>query len=166
MPTSVSVDLYLLRHGIAAERVQGADDPERALTRVGQQRALAVMRRLRSLGFQADRLLTSPYRRARQTAELAVQADLAPQLELEPRLQPGGDHRALVTELGGRCLLVGHEPDLSDLAAALLGAPAGSLRLRKAGLCHLHWSRPSVHSFGTARLEALLRPRFLLPGPV
>jgi phosphohistidine phosphatase len=48
----------------------------------------------------------------------------------------------------------------------LIGAPVGSLRLRKAGLCHLHWSRPSVHTFGTARLEALLRPRFLLPGPV
>ena len=38
--------------------------------------------------------------------------------------------------------LVGHEPDLSQLAAELIGARSGGLRLRKAGLCHLRWDRP------------------------
>lgn len=166
MPASASVDLYLVRHGIAEQRLGGADDPERALSMVGQQRTLAVLRRLGALGVRADRLLSSPYRRARQTAELAVQADLAAQLELEPRLQPGGDSLSLVVELSGRCMLVGHEPDLSALAAGLLGAPVGSLRLRKAGFCHLHLTPAGDAAVGSAQLEALLRPRFLLPRPV
>ncbi len=166
MPGSASLDLFLLRHGIAEERVAGRDDPERALTPSGRQRTLAVVRRLRSLGFTADRLLSSPFRRARETAELALQVGLASELQLESRLMPGGDCDALLPSLEGRCLLVGHEPDLSAFAARLLGAPDQSIRLRKAGFCHLHIPAGPAEARSGAQLEALLRPRFLLPRSV
>ncbi len=166
MRDSSSVDLLLLRHGLAAERVLGRDDPDRALTDRGIRRTLAVVRQLRMLNVQADSLVSSPYRRARQTAELALQAGLAESLRLDSALVPGGDPWPLVSRLSGCCLFVGHEPDLSMLATTLIGAPAGSLRLRKAGYCHLSWSAGLNDPRGCAELQALLRPRLLIPRSV
>ena len=61
------------------------------------------------------------------------------------------------------CLLVGHEPDLSGLAATLLGIPPQTLRLRKAGLLHLRAPFALAWQPGTAQLEALLRPGLMVP---
>mgnify|MGYP001430922192 CR=1 FL=1 len=163
---SSSVDLLLMRHGIAAERVCGRDHPDRPLTDRGIQRTLEVVRQLRMRDVLADALISSPYRRSRQTAELAIQAGLAKSICLDSALEPGGDPWPLVSRLSGCCLLVGHEPDLSTLAATLIGAPAGSLRLRKAGCCHLSWPAGLSDPRGQAELQALLRPRLLLPRSV
>ena len=166
MRDSSSVDLLLLRHGIAAERLCGRDHPDRPLTVRGKRRTLEVVRQLRMLDVQADALISSPYRRSRQTAELAVKAGLAESMRLDSALKPGGDPWPLVSRVSGCCLLVGHEPDLSILAATLIGAPAGSLRLRKAGYCHLSWPADLSDPRGHAELQALLRPRLLLPRSV
>ena len=166
MRDSSSVDLLLLRHGIAAERALGRDDPNRALTARGMRRTQEVVHQLRMLNVQADALISSPYRRARQTAELALQAGLAESLRLDSALEPGGDPWPLVSRLSGCSLFVGHEPDLSRLAATLIGAPAGSLRLRKAGCCHLSWPSGLNDPRGQAELQALLRPRLLIPRSV
>ncbi len=166
VPSCGLVDLLLLRHGIAVERHQGADDSDRPLTPLGRERTFKVCCRLRDLGLISDRLYSSPYRRARETAELAVKSGLAPAVELVPCLKPGGDSWPLVERLQGSCLLVGHEPDLSRLAAALIGAPSAGLRLRKAGLCHLRWDPSHQDPRGLAQLQGLLRPRLLLPGCV
>jgi len=163
---SSSVDLLLLRHGIAAQRVLGRDHPDRGLTGRGLRRTWEVVRQLRMLDVQADTLISSPYRRARQTAELAIQAGLAESICLDSALEPGGDPWPLVYRLSGCCLLVGHEPELSTLAATLIGAPLGSLRLRKAGYCHLSWPADLSDPRGQAELQALLRPRLLLPRSV
>ena len=163
MRDSSSVDLLLLRHGIAAERVSGRDHPDRPLTDRGVRRTLEVVRRLRMLNVRADVLISSPYRRATETAQLAVEAGLAESMRLDSALEPGGDPWPLLSRLSGCCLLVGHEPDLSTLAATLIGAPNGSLRLRKAGYCHLRWRADLADPRGAAELQVLLRPRLLLP---
>ncbi|MEY3734982.1 MAG: hypothetical protein RLZZ624_40, partial [Cyanobacteriota bacterium] len=84
-------ELLLLRHGIAEARapVPPQDphearrrDAARCLTERGRQRTQAVLQRLVALGFAGDHLLTSPLQRAVETAELAVEAGLAPALEL------------------------------------------------------------------------------------
>ena len=129
-------------------------------------RTQEVVHQLRMLNVQADALISSPYRRARQTAELALQAGLAESLRLDSALEPGGDPWPLLFSLSGCCLLVGHEPDLSTLAATLIGAPNGSLRLRKAGFCHLSWPADLADPRGAAELQVLLRPRLLLPRSV
>ncbi|MAR07224.1 MAG: phosphohistidine phosphatase [Cyanobium sp. NAT70] len=144
-----------MRHGIAAERVDGCDHPDRALTAVGQTRTDAVMKALVSRGVRVDRLISSPYRRALETARLAQQAGLAPFLDLDERLKPGGSVESLVPSLVGNICLVGHEPDLGDLAAALLGLCSGVIVLKKAGLVHLRQSGQ------TWELRALLRPALL-----
>lgn len=137
-------ELLLFRHGIAAERADtradpgaGADagaDAQRALTAEGRSRTRAVAAQLMRLGLGAERLVSSPLVRARQTGEIAVAAGLAPRLELDGALAPGGDPLPLVWESScSRLMLVGHEPDLGHLACRLLGAPAGSIQLKKAG---------------------------------
>ncbi len=138
--------LLLLRHGIAADPAPGQADAERPLTEAGRRRTSAVLQRLVQLDWGCDRLLSSPLLRAQQTAELALAAGLAPQLELAQALAPGGEAPALLRTLQGhgvswrRLALVGHEPDLSTLAAGLIGASPGSLQLKKAGVALLEWS--------------------------
>ena len=166
MRDSSSVDLFLLRHGLAVKRLSGRDHPDRPLTDRGVRRTLGVVRQLRRLDVEADMLISSPYRRSRQTAELAIQAGLAPSIRLDSALEPGGDPWPLVSSVSGSCLLVGHEPDLSSIAATLIGAPTGSLRLRKAGYCHLRWPAGLNDPRGKAALQALLGPRLLLPRSV
>ena len=161
MPCSNSVDLVLLRHGIAEPRREGLDHPSRALTSEGRDRTLAVLTWLAASGLKVDRLLSSPYTRAMQTAGLVYETGLSPAPETSSHLAPGGDLDLLLPQLRGRCLLVGHEPDLSGWASSLIGAHSGALRLRKAGCCHLRL----VHSDGgrtvEAHLEWLLRPGLL-----
>ena len=166
MPDSNSVDLLLLRHGIAERRVNGLDHPDRALTDRGRLRTRTVVRQLRQLGIEADVLLSSPYRRALETAEEAVRAGLAPSFQIAEPLAPGGDPWPVLRGLKGSCLLVGHEPDLGDLASALIGARPGGVRLRKAGFCHLCWRADLNDPRGMADLQVLLRPRFLFPRSV
>ena len=156
MPASNSAELVLLRHGIAEPRQAGRDHPDRALTVAGRQRTRLVMAALVKRGLRLDRLLTSPYRRALQTAELALEAGLAPTLALDERLEPGGDLATVLTPFDGAIGLVGHEPDLGDLACGLLGCPQGSLVLKKAGVIQLR------RSAGQWQLKALLRPALLI----
>jgi len=125
-----------------------------------------------SLGWKADRLLSSPLSRAWQTGEIALTVGLAPSLELAQALAPDGDPLPLLPgwlrpasgEACHRLLLVGHEPDLGLLAARLLGAAPGSISLRKAGMALLRL--PSEEAGppgpGSARLEWLVQPKLLL----
>jgi len=193
--------LLLLRHGIAEDRSEERPDGLRALTPAGRRRTTAVLERVVALGLAVDRLVSSPLVRARQTAELALGAGLAPSLELATALEPGADPlpllarwlastpKAVAPQLpgGGRpagedlppaadtpgasplsLALVGHEPDLGDLAARLLGAPSGSIALRKAGLAVLVLPRSAQvrleeqAAAGAWRLHLLLTPRVLL----
>jgi phosphohistidine phosphatase len=161
--------LLLLRHGIAQERCPDRADAERVLTGRGRSRTRAVLDRLVERGLRVDRLISSPLLRALQTAEIAVEAGLAEAVETAAELAPGGDPLASLAgwlqpdrgePMPQRLLLVGHEPDLSLLATRLLGAPAGALGLRKAGLAQL--ALPPGAPWGGAVLELLLRPSMLL----
>jgi phosphohistidine phosphatase len=195
--------LLLLRHGIAEDRSEDRPDGLRALTPAGRRRTTAVLERAVALGLAADRLVSSPLVRARQTAEIALSAGLAPCLELATALEPGADPLPMLarwlastpttvapqspgihppgaapapradpsTPAADRSLrlaLVGHEPDLGELAARLLGAPPGSIALRKAGLAVLALPRSSQARLGDQaaagawRLQLLLTPRALL----
>ena len=149
-------DLLLFRHGIAEERGGPTPEPLRALTPEGRCRTRAVAQRLAALDLKADRLISSPLVRARQTADIAVAVGLAPALELHQALAPDGDALALVHSAEvGRLMLVGHEPHLGALACRLLGAPAGAITLKKAGLALISFQPiPS--------LRLLLAPKVLL----
>jgi phosphohistidine phosphatase len=119
--------LWLLRHAEAAE---GAPDDERPLTERGVRQAEAAGTGLARLGEQIDACLTSPKRRAVQTAELASDP-LGVEVRIDPRLagEPF-DVRELTAGLGN-VLLVGHDPSFSMLLHDLTGVQT---RMKKGGL--------------------------------
>lgn len=134
---------YLVRHAMAEPRGPAwVRDGDRPLTGEGARRMRDVVRGLAVLGVEIDVVLTSPLVRARQTADILVRGlsvRLAP-IEL-PELAPGGrpaeTMRALARRTGaGAFALVGHEPDLGELAAWLLRA-ATPLRFKKGGVCRI-----------------------------
>jgi phosphohistidine phosphatase len=131
--------LLIIRHAIAVPRgTPDIPDDERPLTRKGVRRFRQAARGLRKLIKAPDVLLTSPLPRARRTAELAAKAwgkKVKP--EDAPALA-GGTFQELATMLApyadAAVAIVGHEPDLSDLLARLLGTPrAERLTFRKGG---------------------------------
>ncbi|MFM7465848.1 MAG: SixA phosphatase family protein [Cyanobium sp.] len=165
------VELLLLRHGIAEPRGRGMEDGARALTAEGRQRTRLICQRAGSLGLKAPVLVSSPHLRASQTAELAVDAGLAPSFTCDEGLAPGADPWPLLQQLCGqgetprRWMLVGHEPDLGNLVCRLLAAPPGAVTLKKAGLAMLRWdqifSPEAPIPSGQAQLVLLLTPRIL-----
>lgn len=150
--------LALLRHAPAhpPSGPEPASDALRALTPRGRRRMRRVGRGLARAGLRFDRLLTSPLRRATETAALARHLVDGP-VQVEPLLAQAPTP-ALLERLGSQQpLLVGHEPHLSALAAWLAcGDPAlgAGLRLRKAGLLLLEGAPQP----GAMRIVALLPP--------
>jgi phosphohistidine phosphatase len=161
-PQAPWLELLLLRHGIAEP---GTPDALRPLSPAGRQRTSAVVERLVQRQLQCSRLFSSPLRRAWQTAELAVAGGLAPAIECAEALAPQGAALAWLKQLaagapldGQRWLLVGHEPDLSDLVAQVLAAPPACVQLKKAGVAMLQWQPQQTR----ARLLLLATPKLLL----
>jgi phosphohistidine phosphatase len=163
------LELLLLRHGLAEPRGRGVEDGLRTLTAEGRQRTRQICQRACQLGLSAPSLLTSPLARARQTAEIAVAAGLAPALSCHDALLPGADPWPMLCDWWSRqdrpqrLILVGHEPDLGLLACRLLAAPPGALALKKAGIALLAWPAPPAGSGPTepAQLRLLLTPKIL-----
>lgn len=160
------MELYLMRHGIAAERQPQQDDAARPLTEQGRQKTLAIAQRLAGLSLHFDAILTSPLIRARQTADILRAAGLSDTLAIEPLLSPGGLLETWLEQVGqqrgDRLMLVGHAPDLSHWAERLLwNATKETIVLKKAGIIGL--SLPETGSFlGHSQLIWLTPPRFLL----
>jgi phosphohistidine phosphatase len=159
-------ELLLLRHGIAEERSPERPDAGRALTAAGRARTEAVVAQLGRLELGCTALFSSPLRRALQTAELACAAGLAPALRRAEGLAPGGDPWPLLGGLtaGQRLALVGHEPDLGLLGAALIGAEPGTVVLKKAGVALLELEPSPGSRRPRGRLRLLMGPRQLLGG--
>src|SRR2546428_3640454 len=122
-------EIYLIRHGLAEERGDSwPDDAKRPLTDEGISRMRKSVRGLVRLGVTCDVVLTSPLVRARQTAEI-VAAGLSPRPPLvsADSLAPEGSFAAVIADLEKQarrtCIaLVGHEPNIGELAARLIGS--------------------------------------------
>ncbi len=169
------MELYLIRHGIAVERLIDTKDEERSLTEIGRQKTRKVAQRLDELGLRFDLILTSPLVRSRQTAEILYSFGLSSQMEESTSLAPDGD---IYTWLGwleqwrqvtsGSLVLalVGHEPALGEWAEILVWGEARSgLVLKKAGIIGL--TLPEAGSaVGRSQLFWLTPPKFLLSGGV
>ncbi len=142
------MDLYLVRHAIAEERdpERWPNDAERPLTREGEQRFRAVARGLRRIVPRVDLVLSSPYTRAWQTAKMLEALAGWPAAQECPALMAGQSPATMLEALepyaaSGSVALVGHEPDLSALAAHLIGAAADEARIqmKKGGVAALRF---------------------------
>lgn len=131
--------LLIIRHAIAVPRgTPDIPDDERPLTPRGVRRFRSAAAGLARMMKRPDALLTSPLPRARQTAELAARAWGKLKVTETPALA-GGTFEELTAVLDkfppeATVAIVGHEPDLSDLLARLLGTThAERLTFKKGG---------------------------------
>jgi phosphohistidine phosphatase len=159
-PAPAGFSIYLLRHADAGDPGSWAGgDDERPLSKRGRKQARRLGRHLADLGVEIDVVLTSPKVRAVDTARL-VGKELAVTAAEDRRLAGGFDPaglRALLGELDGSAtsaMLVGHDPDFSEIASWLTDAP---LALRKGALARIDLAGRDVAAGGGA-LRWLLPP--------
>ena len=163
------MNLFILRHGLAIEpgTHRLSSDAERPLTPKGKQKVAEVARAMKAMEISFNLILTSPYVRAKQTAEIvAAKLHAQKRLEFADELKPGGSMDELIErirEADGapeNVLLVGHEPYLSNLISLLVfGDMGASITMKKAGLCKVSAER--LECGRCASLEWLLTAKVM-----
>jgi phosphohistidine phosphatase len=134
------MQIYLLRHGIAEDARPGTSDADRALTPEGAEKLRRVLKRA---GVTPSLILSSPYKRAVETAEIAARVlGYKYKVVRVEALVPNGSPYAVWDELRGRkeesaILLAGHEPLMSSIATFLLDCPALQIDMKKAALVRI-----------------------------
>jgi phosphohistidine phosphatase len=134
------MQIYLLRHGIAEDGQPRQPDSERALTEEGREKLRRVLKRARAAEVAPAVIISSPYRRARETAEEAAQVlGYKEKIVLANALVPDGGPPGVWDEIRthkseSSVLLAGHEPLLSSTVSYLLGSPGLIVDMKKAAL--------------------------------
>jgi phosphohistidine phosphatase len=160
-----TVQLYLLRHAHAGDPVGWTGpDEKRPLSAKGEEQSQRLGTFLAGVGFRPDVFVSSPKARAARTAEI-VAAALDVEVRIDERLGQALDLVAIEAILFDldepvRPVLVGHDPDFSELAARLTGSP--NLTLKKGALARIDVPRPLADGAGSLRW---LVPPDLLTGP-
>ena len=150
------MEIYLLRHGDAEDSLR-IPDGERSLTGEGRKKLGRILLRARDAGAGASLILSSPLRRALETAELAAgllgtQAQIMKTNALLPEAAPNEVWAEIRTHRDERqLLLAGHEPLLSQAAAYLLGAPAAQIEMRKGSLARIDLEQSGPQPHGVLR---------------
>ena len=159
------VQLYLIRHGVAAERGEAyPDDTQRPLTAEGISRMRKQAKALNALGVELDVIVSSPLVRTRQTADIVSDALKGkPDVVQSDALAPDGTSAAVFQELARHTkkvavALVGHEPNLGALAARLINARR-PLEFKKGGICRIDFE--AFPPKGAGSLRFFLPPRLL-----
>ena len=149
------MQIYVVRHGIAIDREDPKcpPDPERYLTEEGIEKTKKVAAGVAALSGSADLLLSSPYVRAMQTAEIfAAVLDYSKQkIRRNDLLLPGADPTLFFRELAkdkqtATLFVFGHAPHLDELIATALGSKHHITSLKKAGVALLELKRVSPPS--------------------
>jgi phosphohistidine phosphatase len=159
------MELYLIRHGVAAERGKDwPDDSKRPLTAEGISRLRKSAAGLNALGISFDQIVTSPLVRTRQTADVFAEAlKDHPPIATSDALAPAGSSASVIQEITrhvrkARVALVGHEPNLGELAAQLIGARA-PIEFKKGGICRIDFDM--LPPKGSGMLRWFLTPKML-----
>jgi phosphohistidine phosphatase len=155
------MQLFVIRHAIAEDRRPDQDDSARELTEEGVQKMKQVVRGLRELDVELQRVLTSPWARALHTAQLLAPISDETPITTELLCQsPRAELLAMIAEKNETTGVVGHEPWLGELIGWLAFGDARrgeSIDLKKSAIVELEGS---VVPGGMA-LRSILQPRVL-----
>jgi phosphohistidine phosphatase len=144
------MELYIVRHGIAVDREDPKcpADPERFLTNEGIEKTQQVAKGAAEVATVPDLMLSSPYLRAVQTAELFAAALEYPKQKIRKSdlLLPGAEPLQLFRELSkdkelSTVFVFGHAPHLDDLIATAIGTKHHISSLKKAGVALVELKR-------------------------
>ena len=156
------MQIYLLRHGIAEDAKPGQPDAERPLTGEGRDKLRRVLKRARTADLDPSLILTSPYRRAVETAAvaaevLAYKGEAVRTRALVPEASPYDAWEEIRNRRNERAILLSsHEPLMSSLAAFLLDSPALRVEMKKAALVRIDCDRFGPKAAGV--LKWMLTP--------
>jgi phosphohistidine phosphatase len=156
------MQIYLLRHGIAEVARPGQSDAERALTAEGKEKLRRVLRRAATAGARPASILSSPLRRALETAAVAAEVlEYVGKVEESRALLPEASPYDLWEEIRRHgdepaILLASHEPLMSTMAAFLLGSAALRVDMKKAALARIDCDRMAREPNGV--LKWMLTP--------
>lgn len=160
-----TLELYLIRHGLAAERGDDyPDDSKRPLTSEGIASLRKEAKALDALDIGFDHIITSPLVRARQTADVfAEHLKTKPGISNSDALTPAGSAASVIQEIvkharKGRLALVGHEPNMGELAGRLLGA-RGAIAFKKGAICRIDFD--VLPPKGLGELRWFVTPKML-----
>ena len=157
-----TVNLYILRHASAGtRRANPLIDVKRPLDKEGKQQCLLVGSFMNSLNVQFDLVISSPLKRALQTASLvATETGYDAKIMVSEALSPGAtvaQFEKLIADLGNHenVLIVGHNPNLAQFLGAVLSSGRTNIRLRKGAIARVDMARrPGI-------LHWLVDPRIL-----
>lgn len=161
------MNLYLIRHAIAEEESPSGEDSQRVLTDKGAKKMRNIAKGLKTLGVEFDYIVSSPYLRAQQTAEILGDVfKIKKRVVVSENIAPMGDPNQLLAEINEKysfssLAVVGHEPYLSNLVSLLTagGSPV-EMTFKKGGVCYL--TTDDLHHTRKATLEWLLTPGVLV----
>ena len=159
------LELYLIRHGIAAQRGPDyPDDSKRPLTSRGMNALKREAKALAALDITFDLIISSPLVRTRQTADILSEGlEGKPAVTTSDALAPAGTPAAVMHELAkhhrkARIALVGHEPNIGELAARLVGARS-PMQFKKGAICRIDFDVLPPKALG--QLRWFIPPRVL-----
>ena len=164
------MDLYIIRHAIAVDEATSdyESDSERPLTDKGRKKMRQIAKVLRHLGVEFDLILSSPYVRACETAEILADVfKMKNKIAFSDNLIPLGNPELVIGEINEKhsvdsLAIVGHEPHLSSLIGLLTSEGSRiEITLKKGGVCYLS-ADDLHHQDHRATLEWLLTPGILM----
>jgi len=160
------MQIYLLRYGIAEDARPGRPDSERPLTAEGRDKLRRVLKRARTADLDPSLILSSPYRRALETAAVAAEVfgykgEIVRTGALVPESSPHDAWEEIRSRKDERAiLLASHEPLMSSLVAFLLDSPALQVDMKKAALVRIDCDRFGPKASGV--LKWILTPGLCL----
>jgi phosphohistidine phosphatase len=157
------MELYILRHGEAEPRESGIADADRALIKKGRVDVRDVCKAARRAKIEPQLILTSPLRRARETAEVAASVFEGCPMKDTDAMLPDASldaawKEACASAKVSHVMLVGHEPHISAFVGYLLGHPIG-IEFKKGALIRVDTVKRSGSPDGT--LKWMLTPRLV-----
>jgi phosphohistidine phosphatase len=157
--------LYIVRHGIAVDRTDPNSPPEaeRPLTAKGVQKTRAAALGLKEVEVKPDILITSPFVRAAQTAEIFAEAlgFATSKIRVSEALKPNANPAEIVREISRlkakEVMCFGHAPHVDHLISQLAGARGLFTELKKAGVACLEQTGPH----GSWHVQWIVTPKVL-----
>ncbi len=162
MPDHRGLELYILRHGIAEDGEAGQPDSARKLTKEGRDKLALVIERAKAAGVRPSVILTSPYVRAVETAQIAAGILGCDSVIETAALTPDSSPEAVWDEIRlhsgeNAILLAGHEPLLGETIRFCVGVSRPVVDFKKGALAFL--SLPEVTRRPAGLLVWLLTPK-------